>query len=318
MGPTAWSGIITLMTDFGDKDGYVAQMKGVLLGIQPRATLVDISHRIAPQAILEGALVLRETVPHFPEGTIHLAVVDPGVGSSRRAVVVRTRLGWLVGPDNGLLWPTAHQAARGVATAGGAGGGAGATAGAGAGPAVVSAAHAPEPAAAAAAGAAAATAASAVGEWFQLTDPRYQQPLVSPTFHGRDVFAPAAAHLSAGVAAEEMGPAVLDPVPFDIPEATARDGGEAVDGEVLRVDRFGNLVTNVGGAHVLRLGLGQVIVEVAGETLHGVADSYASAPAGGLVCVVGSAGYLEVAESGGSAAARLGAGPGTRVAVRRA
>jgi hypothetical protein len=309
VGASAWSGIITLMTDFGDKDGYVAQMKGVLLGIQPRATLVDISHRIAPQAILEGALVLRETVPHFPEGTIHLAVVDPGVGSSRRAVVARTRLGWLVGPDNGLLWPAAQEAARGVAAAAGA---------AAAAAAPVQATTGGAAAMAAPAQTAGGAAGGALGQWFQLADPRYQQPLVSPTFHGRDVFAPAAAHLSTGVAAEEMGPAVLDPVPFEIPEATPRAGGEAVDGEVLRVDRFGNLVTNVAGAHVLRLGLGQVIVEVAGEALRGVADSYASAPAGGMVCVVGSAGYLEVAESGGSAASRLGAGPGTRVTVRRA
>lgn len=262
------NGIVTLLTDFGDKDGYVAQMKGVLLSIHPRVTLVDITHRIEPQSVLQGALALRDTVPHFPEGTIHVAIVDPGVGSRRRGVVACTRSAMFVGPDNGLLWPAVEEA-----------GGA---------------------------------------EFFELVDPRFQQALVSPTFHGRDLFAPAAAHLCAGVRPEELGPRVMDPLGLKLPEAGPSEDGQGVDGEVLRVDRFGNLVTNVRGGHLLRLGLPRVIVEVAGRRLDGIAESYFGAPAGALVCVIGSAGFLEIAESGGSAATRLGVSAGTRVTVKPA
>jgi S-adenosylmethionine hydrolase len=274
------SGIITLLTDFGDSDGYVGQMKGVILTIFPRARIVDVTHRIAPQAVLQAALVLRDTAPHFPDGTIHVAVVDPGVGSSRRAVVARTAKGWFIGPDNGLLGPAAAEAAG-------------------------------------AAGPGAEPVPGAV-EWFQLSNPRYQQALVSPTFHGRDIFAPAAAHIAAGVPVEELGEPVPEPVKLVVPEARARADGSEVNGEVLRADRYGNLVTNIGGGHLLRLGVAHVIVEIAGQVLHGVAESYASAVNGELVCVVGSSGCLEIAEAGGSAASRLGVGPGAAVTVRRA
>ena len=140
---------------------------------------------------------------------------------------------------------------------------------------------------------------------------------MSPTFHGRDIFSPAAAHLSLGVSAEELGPRILDPVRLPLPEARARADGSEVAGEVLRTDRFGNLVTNLGGRHLLHLGVERVIVEIAGQVLYGVAETYSGAGDGELVCVIGSSGCLEVAEVGGNAALRLGAGPGAPVTVRR-
>ncbi|RLC85831.1 MAG: hypothetical protein DRI79_10855, partial [Chloroflexi bacterium] len=186
--------LVTLTTDFGTADGYVGTMKGVILSIAPDAQLVDISHEIAPQNVRQAAYVLYTAYPFFPPHTVHLVVVDPGVGSARRPIALRTPAGYFVGPDNGVF---SYVMAR-------------------------------EP----------------VEALVELRDPRYRLPQVSHTFHGRDVFAPAAAHLAAGVPITALGPPVLDPVTFPPPclEITP----EGITGEVLHADRFGNVITSIG------------------------------------------------------------------------
>lgn len=254
--------IVTLTTDFGTRDGYVAEMKGVILGLVRSAHLVDVTHEIAPQQVREAALVLEAVAPRFPPGTVHLAVVDPGVGTARRGLVVSAGGHLFVGPDNGLFTPLLR-----------------------------------------------------VGRWeaFALEAPEYRLPRVSRTFHGRDVFAPAAAHLALGVAPARFGPPVRDPVLLAWPEPRAIDGGVA--GVVVHVDRFGNLVTSIGAAHLAALGTsGAAAVRVAGRTLP-LVGTYAELPAGGLGALIGSRDRLEVAARDGSAAARLGVGPGARVLV---
>jgi S-adenosyl-L-methionine hydrolase (adenosine-forming) len=262
--------IITLTTDFGLHDPFVGIMKGVILSICPSARLVDLTHEVAPQDILGGALALEAGWPYFPEGSVHLAVVDPGVGSARRALAVQARGHYLVGPDNGLLTPALMDAGwRAVA----------------------------------------------------LTAPEYRLAEVSRTFHGRDVFAPAAAYLAAGVPLERLGPAVADPVRRPIPRSRLEDG--ALVGEVLAVDRFGNLLTSIEAAQLVGLPGGRpgavpvpVIVEVADRPVAGLVQAYADGADGRPTAIVGSTGRLEIFVRGGRADQVLGAGRGAPVRVR--
>jgi len=264
--------IITLTTDFGLHDPFVGIMKGVILSICPFARLVDLTHDVAPQDILAGALALEAGWPYFPEGTVHLAVVDPGVGTARRALAVRARGHFLVGPDNGLLTPALMDAGwRAVA----------------------------------------------------LTAPEYRLAEVSRTFHGRDVFAPAAAHLAAGVPLERLGPAVTDPVRRPIPRSRLEDG--ALIGEVLAVDRFGNLLTSIEAAQLVGLPGGRpgavpvivpVIVEVADRAVAGPVEAYVDGADGRPTAIVGSTSRLEIFVRGGRADQVLGAGRGAPVRVR--
>jgi hypothetical protein len=246
--------VISLTTDFGLVDGYVAAMKGVMLTICPQATLVDVCHEIRPQAILEAAYVLSTAAPYFPPGTVHLVVVDPGVGTARRAVAVETGRAIYVAPDNGVL---------GLALAG------------------------DEP-------------RSAV----ELAEARYRLPAVSATFHGRDLFAPAAAHLAGGRSLAEMGPAL------PVTDLVALPPSEQP--EVLHVDRFGNLVTS----YRVAAGEGRLAVTVGGVRLTGPARTYAEVEPGEILTYVGSSGYLEIAVRGGSAARLLGVGAGAPVEVQ--
>jgi S-adenosylmethionine hydrolase len=251
--------VITLTTDFGLRDPFMGIMKGVLLSICPSARLVDLTHEIAPQDILAGSLALEAAIPFFPPGTVHLAVVDPGVGSARRAIAVRAGGAYLVGPDNGLLSFALE--------------GAGWTA-------------------------------------VSLTAPQYRLAEVSRTFHGRDVFAPAAAYLAAGVPLERLGPARL-----------RRPGcrlmaGELV-GEVLDADRFGNLITSIPAARLAEIP-GPIEVEVGGHRVRGPVDAYAAVREGEPAVILGSSGRLEIFVRAGRAVDRLGAGRGTAVRVRRA
>jgi S-adenosylmethionine hydrolase len=275
--------LITLTTDFGAAHGYVGTMKGVILGITPNARLVDISHEVAPHNLRQAAYVLYTAYPYFPPHTVHLVVVDPGVGSARRAIALRTPAGHFVGPDNGVL---TYVMAR-------------------------------EP----------------VEALVELADPRYRLPRVSHTFHGRDVFAPAAAHLAAGVPVAVLGPPVTDPVTFPPPrlEVTA----DGVTGEVLHADRFGNAITSIGqlvwGGDGLSLdpafqkaGRGggvrfkadEAVVVVAGQEIAGVRRTYAEAAPGETLALVGSGGHLEIAVREGSAAGRLGLRPSDAVVLR--
>jgi S-adenosylmethionine hydrolase len=265
--PVGATSIITLTTDFGVADSYVGAMKGVILTIAPGTAIVDISHTVPPQNIAAGAYVLSGAAPYFPAGTVHVAVVDPGVGTARKAIAVETDRSFLVGPDNGLLCP-ALQAMGALE------GGTGRLFGARA---------------------------------VELTRDAYFRSPVSATFHGRDIFAPVAAHLVRSVPLGELGR------PIDCLECpaapTLTQGGDAVRGEIVYVDHFGNTITN------LPEGLlpADPIVEAGARTIRGLSSSYRSGP---LVALVGSSGFLEIAMQDGNAAAELGLRVGDQVIVR--
>ena len=257
---------VTLTTDFGRVDAYTAAMKGVILGIASGVPCIDISHDVAPQDVLHGAYVLAEAVPYFPEGCVHVAVVDPGVGTGRRAIAARVGGAHLVGPDNGLL-SLAIEALL------------------------------PEPAAWPLTGAESddtlartvESALPAAVEVFELTDPAYRLPDVSSVFHGRDIFAPAAAHLAFGVDAARMGPrlATLHRLCIARP-APPVDG--MITARVLHVDTFGNAVTNLRRADAPNV----ASVEAAGRLIGEVLPSYGWADDGAPLAVWGSGGRLEV------------------------
>lgn len=243
--------IITMTTDFGLKDPYVGAMKGVILSINPIARMIDISHQVPPGGVQTAARVLMETHPFFPPQTIHLAVIDPGVGGPRRPIIVCARDHLFVGPDNGLFWPIISQD-----------------------PAV---------------------------EVIHLTKVTYFRPIVSHTFHGRDIFAPVAAHLSSGVNPRQMGNRINNPVRLgmDRPHQTE----STLAGKITTIDRFGNLITNIrqatlteflGGQHpVIRLG------EWVTTELH---NQYTDVTPGTLLALFSSSGYLEIAVNQGRAA----------------
>jgi len=257
--------IITLTTDFGIADSYVGAMKGVILGIAPRAAVVDITHEVPPQAVEAGAFLLGDAWRFFPRGTIHVAVVDPGVGTARRAIAVETPDGFGVGPDNGVLSPLLEAATRVV----------------------------------------------------ELQEARWFRPVVSATFHGRDIFAPVAAHLATGESLDHFGPAVVDAIRL-VPRE-ARIDGDTLVGEVIHVDRFGNLVTTITAPNLT--GWKGVQVEIAGWSIPALAMTYGGDVAGSagadLRALIGSSGRLEIAAAGGSAARVTGASRGARVIVRR-
>jgi len=241
-------GTITLLTDFGTADGYVAELKGVLMTSVPGVQVVDLSHDISPHAIDDARLAVARYWRRFPAGTIHLVVVDPGVGSERRALAVASDGRFLVGPDNGVLSPALLLPGVEVVSI---------------------------PIAAGAA----------------------------PTFHGRDVFAPAAAALARSARLDSLGVPCADPVIRRTPEVQREaDGG--LRGEVILIDRFGNAVTNLLGAH------GELLV---GQRAIPVRRAYADVAPGEVVALVGSSGLLEIAVRDGSAAMTLGLTRGSPV-----
>ncbi len=230
--------IIALLTDFGLADPYVGAMKGVVLSLNPDAVLVDISHQVRPQAVEQGAFLLEQAYPYFPPWTVFVAVVDPGVGTARRALALRTPRAFLVGPDNGLLSAALPEAVREQA---------------GEGPAAVTL---PEGYIAVA-----------------IENERYFRHPVSSTFHGRDIFAPSAAYLSLGTPLESLGPVVTEVVALPPFRARPRPDG-ALAGKVVHVDRFGNLVTNIRSRD---LPGGHIEVEVCGRRVPGLVRTYAEA-----------------------------------------
>ena len=260
----AVSGIVTLTTDFGTRDSYVGAIKGALLTVAPDLTLVDLSHEVPPQDILAGAFLLRHAATEFPAGTVHLGVVDPGVGSARLAIVVQAGGHLWVGPDNGLfsLILAADPGAR----------------------------------------------------VYALTHPDLRRPSVSATFHGRDVFAPAAARLATGFPAASAGPAVPSPVRLAAIAATRRDAG--LEGSVIHVDHYGNLISCITAGEVADLGdRARLQVQVGDRGLDGVVDTYADVAPGALAALIGSGGLLEIGLREGSAAAALGLGRGAPLFV---
>jgi S-adenosylmethionine hydrolase len=240
-------------------------MKGVILSLCPSVRLVDLTHEVPAHDVQGGRLALEAAVPFFPAGTVHLAVVDPGVGTARRAIAVRRGQCYLVGPDNGLLSFALEEAGW-----------------------------------------------TAVG----IAAPEYRLPEVSRTFHGRDVFAPAAAHLAAGVALERLGPPVADPV--RLPRPPCHLEGRELIGEVLGADRFGNLLTSIPATRLGEIpGDGPPVLEVAGRLVSGPVEAYAEGREGEAAFIVGSTGRLEIFVRGGSARDRVGVGRGAVVRVTR-
>jgi len=282
--------LVTLTDDFGTADGYVGTMKGVILNIAPNTRLVDISHEVAPQNVRQAAYILYVAYPFFPPHAVHLVVVDPGVGSARRPIALRTPAGYFVGPDNGVFSYV--------------------------------------------------MACEPVEALVELSDPRYRLVEVSHTFHGRDIFAPAAAHLAAGVPITALGPPVRDPVTFPPPRLEVASDG--ITGEVLHADHFGNVITSIGqlvwsgnelslepafrgargkgqeagdGEHV-RFRADEASVVVAGQEIGGVYRTYAEVEPGETLALVGSEAHLEIAVREGNAAQRLGLRPGDAVVLR--
>ena len=276
--------VITLTTDFGARDAYVAAMNGVILSINPQATIVDITHSVPPQDILAGAFAFESARPYFPPGAIHIVVVDPGVGTARRPLLVVGPDACFVCPDNGVL--TYCYAGSGFRIPDG-----------------TSRAPAPTP---------------LPPDWraYHLTRPHYWRQPVSNTFHGRDIFAPVAAYLSRGVPPESMGPAVETVVSLPLPIPQEKDG--KLVGQIMHQDQFGNLVTNIPASALASLN-GRVTAEVGGRQVQGLASSYQEeSAAGGPIALIGSHGYLEIAVANGSAAQLLGLAPGAQVRVRLA
>jgi S-adenosylmethionine hydrolase len=259
--------IITLLSDFGNQDPYVAAMKGVILSLNPEAVLVDLTHEVPPQDIIAGSFLLSEATPYFPPGTIHLAVVDPGVGTPRRALAFRDQEQFWVGPDNGIF----HLVFRD----------------------------------------------SPPQDLVSLENSEYFRGSVSRTFQGRDIFAPVAAHLSLGTPLHAFGPLVTDPVALPWPEPSFTP--EAVRGEIVYVDGFGNLVTNIKGSELVPwLGEKSHVVILGSLTVKGLSPTYGDVARGEFLALVGSHGYLEIACAQGNAAKRLGMGKGRSLSVVRA
>jgi len=259
---SARPGLITLLTDFGYRDAYVGVMKGVILGRNPWVQLVDLSHEVPPQDIVFGALVLQSAWRYFPPGTIHLAVVDPGVGSRRRLLAAAVGEHFLVGPDNGLF-------------------------------SLIFAEEPPQ-------------------TLVSLENPRFFLPQVSATFHGRDILAPAAAHLSLGVPLPEFGPELSEPVRLDLPAPQFTES--AVTGQVIATDHFGNLITNISFGQLQAWRQGRATcLRVGDRPIPHWAATYSDVPPGALLALAGSHGYLEIACREGNAALVLGAGKGTPV-----
>jgi S-adenosylmethionine hydrolase len=261
-------GIITLTTDFGTTDHYVGALKGAILSRFADARVVDISHGVSAQAVDEGAYLLASSYSYFPSGTVHLAVVDPGVGTRRRAIAVQTEKHIFVGPDNGILgWALELEGAY---------------------------------------------------EARELDLP--PGGLVSATFHGRDVFAPAAARLAKGEPFAQVGPKI-DAVETIERFVEARDGGVWLT-KVVHVDRFGNLICGMRvsdvGAEAEGAALARAEVRIAGKVVSGISRTYSDAPPGTLVALFSSSGHLEVAVSCGDAESLTGAGLGADVRLRLA
>jgi hypothetical protein len=256
---------ITLLTDFGTRDGAVGLMKGVIWRIAPEAKIADLSHVIAPQNLQEAAVVLRFAAPYFPPDTVHIAVVDPGVGTERRPIAARLGEYYFVGPDNGLCTPLLEMAeARG-------------------GPV----------------------------EIVHTNKPQFWLPEVSHVFHGRDIFSPIGAYLAAGTPLAELGTPIDDPVMLALPQPQPRENGWR--GEVIFIDDFGNVHTNLLRHHLQPLG--EVRVRLCGVEIEGMVRTFGERPADSLIALYGTEHDLMVSVVNGNATQRLGAKVGDVVEV---
>jgi len=260
---------IAITTDFGLKDGNVGVMKGVIWGICPDAQIADVSHTIGPQNLLEAAFILARSAPYFPDGTVQLAVVDPGVGTARRAMAARIGPWFYVGPDNGIMTLWLERA----------------------------------------------RAEGKSAEFTALDRPAYWLPDVSHVFHGRDIFAPVAAHLARGVSLSDLGTIITNPVLLDLPRP--RHGTAGWQGEVIHIDHFGNVASNI-----LATDLGQalqqkesLLVRLGSVQVHGLVNTFGERNSGEVIALLGSTGNLIVSVVNGDAAAVLGVRVGDGIEV---
>ncbi len=259
--------VVSLTSDFGLKDPYAAEMKAAVLNICPSATIVDITHEVEKFNVRTGAFMLASAARYFPEGTVHIAVVDPGVGTQRRPIIVETKRGFFVGPDNGVLMLSAEE--------------------------------------------------FGISYVREITSRRFMLVHVSHTFHGRDVFAPAAAHLANGVDPEEFGPIILDVVKPQFVQVTR--SRNAVSGEIIYVDDFGNTITNIPARDLAAFRGNIVQVELPSHTQQmKVLSTYGEAKLNEPLVLVGSHGFAEIALNQGNAAAMYQAKPGDTVTLSRA
>jgi S-adenosylmethionine hydrolase len=255
--------IVSLTTDFGLRDPYVAEMKAAILGISSNAVIVDVTHEVEKFNIRMGAYVLASAAPYFPKGTIHVAVVDPGVGTQRRPLLIQTGQGFFVGPDNGVLFLAAER--------------------------------------------------QGIKSIHEITNQQLMLPHVSNTFHGRDVFAPAAAHLANGVSPADFGPEVQKVIKPEFAKVTFSKG--SLIGEVLHVDGFGNIITNVSKEDLANLNA-QDSINVGMpncEVRLKLGKTYAETKPKDALILVGSHGYVEIAVNQGSAAEKFQATPGDKI-----
>ena len=260
--------IITLTTDYGASDHLVGVMKGVILSINPEINIVDITHSVLAHDILDGALAIGQAYKYFPPKTVHVVVVDPGVGTERRPILVAADTHYLVAPDNGVLSSVYDQS-------------------------------------------------EALYAWNIVSEHYFRQP-VSKTFHGRDVFAPVAAWLTKSWQTSAFGEPITDFVRFAIPKPKA--SGNTVKGIVLRVDHFGNLVTNFTAEDVPALASadGKFTIRAGNAAITKMVPTFANSPTSEAVGIIGSSGYLEISVNKGSAARTLGVGRGAEVTVELA
>jgi S-adenosylmethionine hydrolase len=238
------SHIITLTTDFGLHDPYVAMIKGVILSIDSKARIVDITHQIQAGSVIHAAGIVREAFPFFPKGTVHVVVIDPGVGSDRRPIGLEAGGHYFVGPDNGIFWPVIedHKEAKIV----------------------------------------------------HLIDHTFFLSVMSHTFHGRDIFAPVAAHLSRGVDLEQMGPKIDDPHTLLYP--SPREKAEILYGQTARVDHFGNLITNIHRKDLNSfLESAHPVIEVGNLVIKKLSHTYSDVEEGEPLALINSSDWLEIA-----------------------
>lgn len=258
--------VITLLTDFGLRDGYVGVMKGVIYSIAPDVSIADISHAISPQNVRLGALALKRTASFFPDGTVHVAVVDPGVGTARRPIAGRVGAQFFVAPDNGLATMLIRRAREIGVTV----------------------------------------------EVVHLDNPDYWLPDLSHVFHGRDIFSPVGAHLASGAPLEALGTPIDDYIMLEIPEPMHLGGGRW-RGQVLEIDYFGNLSTNIERRHVNNLEpLG---ARIAGVEINDWVKTFGERPVGTVVCLYGTADDFVISVVNGNAARHLGVEIGEPVEV---
>lgn len=258
--------LITLTTDFGFSDPYVGALKGVIASIAPEARILDLCHGVAPFDLLDGAYTLAQAYSYYPPDTVHVVIVDPGVGTPRRPILARAGRYYFIAPDNGVL-SLVYDRESGAAV-------------------------------------------------YHMTARHYFLPEVTDTFHGRDIFAPAAAWLAKGVEPEKFGEPVTDFIRFALPKP--RPAADGLHGIVLKTDRFGNLITNLTRQELPGLAAGGAVEVMVGKsTITTVRSDYEEPAAGRLFAIWGSAGYLEISAHKASAARAAGAERGAEVVVRR-